>query len=1160
MPMVTMTSRTTLPSKTIQLVEKSDSDRNTNILFATVVVTSPSVDLEPRHLPLVMAMLQPKLKPKGSGSGTKRTRLISKLLPKASIKFSVHEPAIRIVLPPKDPMDREAGKIDMLISSFSSISADVESSHSTGDGPSHYSFVSSLRVASHSLYYRSASGERHDLVHTETLDVRTQAHASPDVHVNVTAYLDTLIIRLVKPELVQGIKQMVGQFHLDVKPDKLGTPKLSDKPNLLRRLPLWLNQFKVDGRDFSVEVAGVDEDLSDTVRGASISLDSWTVEYICQSLEGLAKPIPRRRAASRALSPEEALGHIKHMKYSKNPTDGRKLSLNLQGLECFVVEDDAWEQDSFLAIPHFDISLSTFTDIEGQFMAITANLKTLFFNYSLYRHYCVIVAAKVLKEAFMRAKDPRSPPRSSLRPPHLGPVTPMIVVPTSQRALLNTIGDFNLEIMESPICQPEFICLDVQIEHVQMKAVLSTDPPMMFEIFGLEAGRLKWGFPFVKLKGMRLYSDSPTVKGSWARLISLRQARLDFREARKKVGSSFVEEKSVDLAADAIRLAIPHQLILYKITDNIINATKASQQMHHRFKTGTNEDILQKHAEGPKNVPRISLRTKALLLELEDDPFETQLGLIYRVGLLEQKMRLAREAAFDVKVQKIRENEQLRSAEYTARSNTGMGYGEQRSRFRGRSKTMRSETASTQPSSSSRRTTSTTGRRQMRYDPESAVGPSEAAAVSIEQARQKLLEHNSVTWIRRIRWAQEQQANRVAEKRKAFWGTDEIPSEVGETETILSLPNRPSLMAAYLHDVDLVVDKPSFPLSDLPKFLHRIGKGLPEDTQFSLLVPISLKVDFSEARILLRDYPLPFIHVPQMRSDQTSRVTSWSLKTDFVIAEELSDHQSLRHVRVNIVPPSTGEHKDRQGFAIDVRRTVAAVKSYSDIDVSINTAYATRITWATSYQPAIQDMMMVFETFTKPHLDPSERTGFWDKIRLVLHSRIKLNWRCDGDVHLTIKGNNPLKCILNVLLTIIGSRDPYKVIGNGAGFVFCWRGNVSWDIAQDEDPKMFMQLEAEEFLLAIPDFSNQARDEFDVIPSDDRSIASSSSYKEGALFKKVIMKLAGRVRFLIGLMFEQDLGGEGDWKTRTRSFEFKPHYQIRLKTPDHAKAAPGEEV
>jgi len=1004
-PMVTMTSRTTLPSKTLQLVEKSDSDRNTNILFTTVVVTSPSVDLEPRHLPIVAAMLKPK--PKRTNSGSKKTQLISKLLPKANIKFSVHEPAIRIVLPSKDSTCRENGALDMLISSFSSISADVESSHSMEDGHAHYSFISSLRVASHSLYYRSSSGERHDLIQTESLDIRAQTHASPDVYVNATAYLDTLIIRLVNPAIVQGIKQMVAQFHLDVKPDKLRTPQFSEKPNFVRRLPMWLHHLKFEGRDFSVEVAGIDKEISDAFRGAAVALDSWSIDYKCQKIDGPVKPPPRRRATSRALSPEEALGHVKYMKYSKNPTDGRRMSISLQGLECFMVEDENWEQEPFLVIPTFDTSFTTCTDHEGQAMNITASPKTLFFNYSLYRHYCVIVAAKVLKEAFSHRKDPRSPPMTpDTRPLSTGPQPSKIHVELpAETGFMNTMSGFGL--MESPISQPEFIGVDVRVEHVRIKAVFAGEPPMMFEVFGLEAGRFKWGFPFVKAKGLRLYTDSPTVKGSWTRLASLRQARLDFREAKRKVGNTFVEEKPIDVTADAIRLAIPHQLILYKVTDNIINAAKASQQMHHRFETGTNEYILQKTAEGPKDVPKLSIRTRALLFELEDDPFETQLGLIYRVGLLEQKMRLAREAAFDVKVQKIRENELRRSADFVAqRSTSGMSYDGQRSRFnRSRSKTIRSEAPTVTEAGHRRRASSTIGKRQMRYDPESATGPSETAAVSIEEARRKLQQHNSATWIQRIRLAQEQQAARVVEKRRAFWGKDEVPLEIEETEPVVALPNRPSLMAGYFHDVELVIDKPSFALSELPKFLHRVGKGLPEDTQFSMLVPVSIKLDFSEAKILLRDYPLPFLHIPQMSTDQTSRVASWSLKADFVIAEELRDEQSMRHVRVNIIPPSgPGSHPGRPGFAIDVRRTVSAVKSYSDIDVSINTAYATRITWCTSYQPAIQDMMMVFETFTKPHLDPSERTGFWDKIRLVLHSKIKLKWNNDGDVHFTLKG------------------------------------------------------------------------------------------------------------------------------------------------------------
>ena len=141
-PMATTTIKTTLPSKTISSYdERNPEDRNTNILFANLVVTSPSLDLEPRHVSRLLGLAQDRA---STRSGKKRSnhRLISRLLPKASIKLSVHEPVVRFVLPISD--DSSASLEDdynLLISSISSISLDIESSHST-EGGVHYSLSS----------------------------------------------------------------------------------------------------------------------------------------------------------------------------------------------------------------------------------------------------------------------------------------------------------------------------------------------------------------------------------------------------------------------------------------------------------------------------------------------------------------------------------------------------------------------------------------------------------------------------------------------------------------------------------------------------------------------------------------------------------------------------------------------------------------------------------------------------------------------------------------------------------------------------------------------------------------------------------------------------------------------------------------------------------
>ncbi|KAG9241968.1 golgi-body localization protein domain-containing protein [Calycina marina] len=376
--------------------------------------------------------------------------------------------------------------------------------------------------------------------------------------------------------------------------------------------------------------------------------------------------------------------------------------------------------------------------------------------------------------------------------------------------------------------------------------------------------------------------------------------------------------------------------------------------------------------------------------------------------------------------------------------------------------------------------------------------------------------------------------------RARFWGPDQLPDDMEDTENILEVPQRPALMTALISDLHITIDKPSFPPSQLPEFMHRVGKGLPYDTKFSLLVPMFVQLDMGEARVTLRDYPLPLLHVPAIKPGQSPRVSAWSLKTDFVIGEEYQGPESLRNVKVVIIPPLNREPgtTNKGAFAFNVRRTVSPVKTYSDIKVNINTGFPTRITWGASYQPAIQDMMLIIESFTKPQIDPSDRVGFWDKIRLSFHSRLTVAWTGDGDVHLLLKG----------------TRDPYMVTGNGAGFLMCWRNDVKWNIARNNDSRSLITVDSNEYILAIPDYSHQARRDYHHAQHDDSSISSEGSFKRGATFKKVVMKLSGNVQWMAGLMFERNVGSGGQ-----RSFDFEPHYKVVFKEPKYAKSALGIE-
>lgn len=1136
-PMATTTIRTTSLSKTVQFATDNSADeRNANILFANAVVTSPSIDLDPRHLPLVLAMA--KSKPKSKKDQTPERHIsISRLLPKANVKFSMHEPVLRIALPPvEDTADED--DFDLIISSISSISLDIESSHSAV-GELHYSLGSTLRLQSHDLYYQTCSGSRFDLLQIETLDLKVSVSANPEVYVVATGNVQTFSVHMIRPEISDGVRQIVRQLRLKVEPDKKPHSRTSRDPNFIRALPPWLLHFQLQGSDFSAEVAGIDESIADDTRGVAIQLESWTAEYRAQRVEPNERRI-RRRAGSRSLTPDPeiflTMPSSTKKKRDQHPTDGRRLAVHVRGFETFVVEStEKWEVEPFVSIPRFEVAFSTSSDNQGPIFHLNSHVKSVLVQYSLYRHYACGVASTVLKKAFVRtsadiAEAEQAAHATASEWKHdpsmlLSPLSPV----TSPGGFAWPGQDDN----EFSFGAKELVTIDFRSTLIQIKANMPSDPKLMLQIYGVDAGRHRWSAPFCHATLVRLYAEAPQMKRVWARIVSIKSARVDLREKRHMRSSGEMhEEKTIDITTNAIRLAVPHQLVLHKVFDNCVNTLKAVEQLHHRIKTGTNEYILNKHPEGPKHIPRLSIRSKALLFEVEDGAFEWKLGAIYRAGLIEQQQRLAREAAFDVKAKKIEEEEMRRDPQrYRNRSAHPRGRSNNKEdssrRYKSASDDLQEE-----------RSPKTQRGRKFRYDPEGTCGISGTANISIAEAHDRLRRHNAQSWKRRIDRVYGITKDSMKNLRGVFWGPDELPDDMEETENILEVPQRPALMSTLISDLHITVDKPSFPMNQLPDFLHKMGKGMPRNMEYSLLVPMNVQIDMGEARVTLRDYPLPLLHVPAIKPGQSPRMPAWSLKTDFVIAEEFRGPESVRHVKVDIIPPLNSEPgtPNTGGFAIDVRRTVSPVKSYSDISVNINTGLPTRITWGASYQPAIQDMMMVIETFTKPQVDPSERTGFWDKLRLSFHSRIDVAWKGDGDVHLTLKG----------------TRDPYIVTGDGAGFLMCWRNDVRLSVCRDDDPRKFITVDSGEYILAIPDFSHQARVTASE-QSDSDSIISSDSFRRGATFKKVVMKLSGNVQWLVGLMFERDLD-DG-----TRSFDFEPHYNVVTKEVQYCKAPPGQE-
>ncbi|KAJ5650288.1 uncharacterized protein N7484_004011 [Penicillium longicatenatum] len=1111
-PMATTTIKTTLPSKTVNAFnEENPEERNSNILFANLVITSPSLDMQPQHVSRLLKLAQARA---SSPRVKKRSnhQLITRLLPKATIKLSVHEPVIRFVL----PIEKAPGIPDdynLLISSISSISMDIESSHST-EGGAHYSLSAIYRVASHKFYYQTPAGNKHNLLTTESLEFKAHLNASPEVKVIASGSLNECSVHMINGEVNRGIREVLEQFRMHLQPQKrVLMPPNERKTTPLRKIPPWLLQFTFESTGLSLEIAGVDKPVSGISRGVSLQLQSWTAEYKVQETEHSVGSIARRRTSSQSIGDESPFRFtptsppkiVQRGLSERSATDGRRLALHARGFDGFVIEsDDYLEPEPFFSLPRFEIALSTHSDRLGPVLHINSVFKGIYLQYSLYRFYCVGVAISVIQDVLTSLpRDPdsiqkkqRGAPSISMPPPPSSPSSPAK-------------------------SKNELITMDVKATVIQLKTNLPADPPMMLQIYGLSGGSHRLSTPHVKANLVRLHAEAPKLKGVWARIGSMNNVRLDFRKMKFKQGSSLVEERSIDLWADFIRIGVPHHMVMHRIFDNLINTSKAFKQLHHRFKARCKEFFSVREPEGPKKVPRVSLRSKALLFELEDDAFEWKLSCIYRTGLIEQVQRCAREEAFYLKAQKVRESDQRRASS--------------RLRTRSSHRTLRSE----RTSQDTRRSKSADTRakqdepprgraRKYRYDTEGETCLTAEQKISTDAAWNRLQQHNAQVWKEKIDAAMKFQGTSIKEVRNLFCGADEPPDDAKETETILAIPNRPGLLSALISDVNLVIDKPSFPIEEYPKFLHRIGKGMPMSMKYGLLVPMSFNLEMGEARVNLRDYPLDLLHIPALRPGQSPRLPSWSLRTNFVIAEEYRDHDSARQVEVELVPSALeADGSPTDPFHIKVWRSVTPVKTYSDPVIEINTSLPTSISWGVSYQPVIQDMMKIIEGFTKPEIDPSDRVGFWDKIRLSFHSRIKVLWKEDGDVHLRLKG----------------SRDPYVVTGFGSGFVMCWRRDVKWELHSNDDPMEFMSVTSGEYVLAIPDYSAEARWANEMTTEEADNSSQSSEQKNAAYFKKVVMKLSGDVKWAAGLVFERDIDDE------SRSFAFKPHYEVILKNP-----------
>ncbi|CCK68419.1 Hob2p KNAG_0A07660 [Huiozyma naganishii CBS 8797] len=281
-------------------------------------------------------------------------------------------------------------------------------------------------------------------------------------------------------------------------------------------------------------------------------------------------------------------------------------------------------------------------------------------------------------------------------------------------------------------------------------------------------------------------------------LMEMRDIKFDIQE--------FISSKNVSIEPALIQFHTEYHFKVYTITDNIVTLYKCFKQLGLAFLNVNKFERLYPMMMKPTKLPHITVKTESFLIDIEEDPFEQELGLILKVGILEQRERLAKLREFEEQIAPLHSSD-------------------------------------IKPS-----------------DLERIFGQNIHHLTANEQSdrvmemRYKLLKNISTSWIVRYQKA-----------KLVFHG---MPYRVTEFEdfgvqyTIFSRQKASTVANLIIENMELEFGPPSFALNKFDEFLFDYGKGVPKDSLYTILIimGISFKTNLWELKI--RDYPIPFLSFP----------------------------------------------------------------------------------------------------------------------------------------------------------------------------------------------------------------------------------------------------------------------------------------------------------
>jgi hypothetical protein len=511
----------------------------------------------------------------------------------------------------------------------------------------------------------------------------------------------------------------------------------------------------------------------------------------------------------------------------------------------------------------------------------------------------------------------------------------------------------------------------------------------------------------------------------------------------------------IDINGEKISMTVPFGYIISDIIENGVNMFKATKQIAVRL---VNTVVNHVTHINPNSIPELNVFFDIFLIIFLDQKFESKLGRNYKESFSEQIGRLARDIAFNKKVEGLKSvfhQEQLKKNYADNRNMEESGNSIIENRLE------REKIYIEQNLTKDQLNTINNSSDVDSYGNTSSTLTNSNLDLNYQQLEKRidsiwylLQEMNSKLWIKRI--------NKL--KNEEF-----KPMSLGKMTNVIIRLRPPELLAPTIQETINIIDD-----------------YCSKDARYDLLVPLNIFVSVSSFSINFRDYPIPFVDIPIIpnRPDLPSLTLSGLL----IIAEQEAFKESIRYVKVPIFPNTEPVH---------VSRTINPIKMYTRLKLTCSSPDRTFISWGFSIDPCLTDMIRVIDGFTKVNVDISENIIWWDKVRLNMHGRFGLDFVGGSNLH----------------IRLLGSLSPYF---NGLhhsgtdGIEFVFSKGASVTLGDTGIPNTQIYINCGEFKCVVP----RAKYENVINPSE-----SLLNKVIDQIDEETVLRFSGDVRLSVGFEF-----------------------------------------